>query len=196
MTSHAAPPPLSTVNAAPATDDLPPVPTGAGPRRGALAGATTALVITAGATVFSAVMLVRPAPAALHTVIVPPPAPAYSAAEVAAASERACAAWSVAGEAMARASSAAADAPRSWDDPLTRDAHGYEARTALIESEYLASQVEPAARPELAGAIHDYLVATLDQEDATMHKMGTQVDAAVDRGNTAVDRVNAACGLA
>ena len=39
-------------------------------------------------------------------------------------------------------------------------------------------------------------VATFDQEDATMHKMGTQVDAAVDRGNTAVDKVNAACGLA
>ena len=195
MTTYAASP-LSTGYTPPPTDDFPQVPAGTGPRRGALAGAVTALVIAGAAAVFSAVMLVRPAPAALHTVIVPPPAPAYSAAEVAAASERACAAWSVAGEAMARASSAAADAPRSWDDALTRDAHGYEARTALIESEYLANQVEPAARPELAGAIHDYLVATFDQEDATMHKMGTQVDAAVDRGNTAVDRVNAACGLA
>jgi len=39
-------------------------------------------------------------------------------------------------------------------------------------------------------------VATFDQEDATMHKMGTQVDAAIDRVNAAVDRVNAACGLA
>ena len=194
MTTYTAPP-LSTEYAPPSTDDFPPVPTGARPRS-ALVGAVTALVIAGGAAVFSAVMLVRPAPAALHTVIVPPPTPVYSAAEVTAASERACVAWSIAGESMARASSAAADAPRSWDDPVTRDAHGYEARTALIESEFLASQVGPAVRPELAGAIHEYLVAAFDQEDATMHKMGTQVDAAVDRGNGAVDRVNAACGLA
>ena len=60
---------------------------------------------------FSAVMLVRPAPAALHTLIMPPPAPVYSAAEVTAATERACAAWSVAGEAMTSASNAVADAP-------------------------------------------------------------------------------------
>jgi hypothetical protein len=195
MTSYAAPP-LSTVNAPPATDDLPPVPTGAGPRRGAVAGATTALVITAGVAVFSAVMLVRPGPAALHTVIVPPPAPAYSAAEVAAATERACAAWSVAGEAMTRASNAVADAPPGWDDPVKMDARGTEARTALVESAYLESQVTAPVPPELTSAIHDYLVATFDQEDATMHKMGTQVDAAIDRGNAAKDRVNAACGLA
>src|SRR6185503_9968788 len=125
MTTYAASP-LSTGYTPPPTDDFPPVPTGTGPRRGALAGAVTALVIAGAAAVFSAVILVRPAPAALHTVIVPPPAPAYSAAEVAAATERACAAWSVAGEAMTSASNAAADAPHGWDDPVKMDARGTE----------------------------------------------------------------------
>ena len=195
MTTYAAPPP-STGYTPPPTDEFPPVSAKPGPRRGALAGAVTALVIAGGAAVFSAVMLVRPTPAALHTVIVPPPAPTYSAAEVTAATKRACAAWSVAGEAMISASNAVADAPHGWDDPVKMDARGTEARTALIEGAYLENEVTPPVPPELTSAIHDYLVATFDQEDATMHKMGTQVDAAVGRGNAAIDRVNAACGLA
>jgi hypothetical protein len=195
MTTYAAPP-LSTGYARPPTDDFPPVPAGAEPRRGALVGAVTALVIAGGAVVFSTVMLVRPAPTALHTLIVPPPAPVYSAAEVTTATERACAAWSVAGEAMTSASNAVAAAPHGWDDPVKMDARGTEARTALVEGAYLENQVTPAVPPELTSAIHDYLVATFDQEDATMHKMGTQVDAAIDRVNAAKHRVNAACGLA
>jgi hypothetical protein len=158
-------------------------------------GAVTAFAVAAGAAVFSAVMLARPAPAAVHTVIMPPSAPIYSATEVTAATATACDAWSVAGEAMARASNVAADAPSSWDDPQTRETHGYEARTALIEGAYLEASIQPAAPAELRSAIHDFLVATFDQEDATMHKMGSQVDAAVGRGNIAVGKVNAACGL-
>lgn len=195
MTTYTAPP-LAIGYAPPPTDDFLPVPAGAGPRRGALVGVVTALVIAGGAAVFSAVMLVRPAPAALHTVIVPPPTPVYSATEIATATERACAAWSVAGEAMTSASNAVADAPHGWDDPVKMDARGTEARTALVESAYLENQVTPPVPPELTSAIHDYLVATFDQEDATMHKMGTQVDAAIDRVNAAKHRVNAACGLA
>jgi hypothetical protein len=194
MTTYAAPP-ISPGYAPPPTDELPPIPAARGPRRGALTGAVTAFAVTAGAAVFSAVMLARPAPAALHTVIMPPSAPTYSAAEVTAATTTACDAWSVAGEAMERASNVAADAPSSWDDPQTREAHGYEARTALIESAYLEASIHPATPPGLRSAIHDYLVATFDQEDATMHKMGSQVDAAVDRGDIAVGKVNAACGL-
>jgi hypothetical protein len=97
---------------------------------------------------------------------------------------------------MAQASRGAAAAPSDWTDPQTRAAHGYEARTALVESAFLESQVGPATPPDLATAIHDYLVATFDQEDATMRRVGSQVNAAVDRSNAAVDRVNAACGFA
>jgi len=194
MTTYAAPP-ESTGYSPPPRDDFPPVSAEARPRRGALAGAVTAFVIAGGAAIFSAVMLVRPAPAALHTVIVPPPAPVYSAAEVTAATERACTAWSVAGDAITRASNAVADAPHGWDDPVKMDARGTEARTALVESAYLQSHVAPPVPPELKSAINAYLVATFDQEDATMHKMGTQVDAAIDRVNAAKDRANAACGL-
>ena len=65
------------------------------------------------------------------------------------------------------------------------DARGTEARTALVEGAYLESQVSPQFLRNWLVAIHDYLVATFDQEDATMHKMGTQVDAAIDRVNAA-----------
>src|SRR5262249_13298193 len=122
--------------------------------------------------------------------------PTYSAADASAAKSRACAAWEVTSAAMAKASRSAATAPSDWTDPQTRAAHGYEARTALVESAFLTSQVGPATPRELATAIHDYLVATFDQEDATMRRVGSQVNAAVDRGNSAVDRVNAACGFA
>jgi hypothetical protein len=195
MTSYAAPP-ISPGSALPPTDDLPPIPVADGPRRGALACGVTALVVTAGAAMFSAVMLARPAPAAVHTIVMPPPAPVYSAEEVAAARAQVCKAWEVTSTAMAQATRSAAAAPAEWDDPLTREAHGYEARIALVESSYLESQLAPATPGELASAIHTYLVATFDQEDATMRKMGSQVNAAIDRGNAAIDRVNVACGYA
>jgi hypothetical protein len=153
-------------------------------------------VLAAGAAAFSGAMLVRPAPHAVHTVIVPPPAPAFSGAEVAAAKQRACDAWLVAGGAIAEAGNAVADAPHGWDDPLKMAARGTQARAVLIEGQYLADQVGPATPADLAESIHEYLVATFDQEHATMRKMGTQVDAAIDRGNAAVHKVNAACGLA
>ena len=63
-----------------------------------------AFVLAAGAAAFSAAMLVRPAPHAVHTVIVPPTAPTYSAADASAAKSRACAAWEVTSATMAQAS--------------------------------------------------------------------------------------------
>lgn len=195
MTTYAAPP-IAPGYAPPPTGDLPPVPVTGRPRRGALAGAVTALIVTAGAALFSGVMLARPAPAALHTMVMPPPAPVYSAEEIAAARQKVCEAWEVTSTTMAQATRNAAAAPADWDDPLTREAHGYEARIALVESSYLESLLAPAAPVELASAIHAYLVATFDQEDATMRKMGSQANAAIDRGNAAIDRVNAACGYA
>jgi len=173
-----------------------PVPATNGAGRGALAGAVTALLFTASAAVLSAVILARPAPAALHTVVVPPPAPVYSAEDIAAARAQVCHAWEFTSTTMAQATRNAAAAPAEWDDPLTREAHGYEARIALIESSYLESQLVPATPMELASAINAYLVATFDQEEATIRKMGSQANAAIDQGNAAIDRVNSECGYA
>ena len=159
--------------------------------------AAVALVLAAGAAASSAAMLVRPAPHAVHTVIVPPTAPTYSAADASAAKSRACAAWEVTSSAMAQASRGedTATAPSDWTDPQTRAAHGYEARSASFKALFLeVEEVGPATRQ--TGRDHDYLVATFDQEDATMRRVGSQVNAAVDRSNAAVDRVDAACDFA
>jgi hypothetical protein len=188
MTTYA-PPPTPTPPARP-------VQPAGGARRGLLLAAAAALVLAAGAAAFSWAMLVRPAPHAVHTLIMPPSAPALSGAEVAAAKERACDAWLASGGAIAEAGNAVADAPHGWDDPLKMAARGAQARTVLIEGQYLADQVDPATPADLAESIHEYLVATFDQEHATMQTLGTQVDTAIDRANAAVHKVNAACGLA
>ena len=136
-----------------------------------------------------------PAAAGVHTVVVPPGPSTYTAAEIGSAKQQACAAWLTASTAMAQASNAAADAPRGWDDPAKQEALANEARVALTQTAYLQSRVGPATPPEVAGPIHDYVVATFDQEEATMRRMGSLVDAAIDRANAATDKVNAACGM-
>ncbi|KMV22059.1 hypothetical protein ACT16_13090 [Mycobacterium heckeshornense] len=88
-----------------------------------------------------------------------------------------------------------AEAPRGWEDPRKKEALGYEARTTLVENAFLESQVSAATPPQVAGLIHDYVVANWDQEEATMRRMGSQVDAAIDRGNAAIEKLNAVCGL-
>ncbi|MDO3240974.1 hypothetical protein P5W04_12680 [Mycobacteroides abscessus subsp. abscessus] len=76
------------------------------------------------------------------------------------------------------------------------DARGVEARTALVQMAYLKSQVDPATPQDIAAGVHEYLVATVDQEEAAMRRMGSQVDAAIDRANVAVETVNKLCGFA
>lgn len=158
--------------------------------------AGSALVVCALAVAVSAVGLILPDVPAQHIVIVPPAAPVYSAAETAAAKDRACTAWLSSSEAMARASNAVADAPPGWDNLETKDAIGVEARTALVQIAYLKSQVGSATPQDIAAGVHDYLVATVDQEEAAMRRMGSQVDAAIDRVNVAVESVNKLCGFA
>ena len=73
-----------------------------------------------------------------------------------------------------------ANAPGDWNSPIFQDAVAFEARTNLTQTAYLRGQVGPATPPEIAVPIHDYLVATFDQEDATMRRMNSQRDAAID----------------
>jgi hypothetical protein len=141
-----------TTYASPPTGYAPPPPTPPSPilpvrpderPRWGLLVAAVALVLAAGAAAFSAAILVRPPSRAVHTVIMPPTAPTYSAADASAAKSRACAAWEVTSSTMAQASRSAATATSDWTDPQTRAAHGYEARTALVESSLLERSAPP-----------------------------------------------------
>jgi len=158
--------------------------------------ACAVLAVSAGAAVFSGVVLARPqVPVAETVTVVPPAPPTFTPAEVTAAKQQACAAWNTATTSSARAGDAVTNAPKDWNNPVTQDAIALEARTNVTEGAYLRQQVGPATPPEIALPIHNYLVAISDQEDATMRRMGTQVDAAIDRENAATDEVNAACGF-
>ncbi|MGV7254549.1 hypothetical protein PJI20_10295 [Mycobacterium kansasii] len=163
--------------------------------RGAAVAAWAVLAVSAAAVVFSGIVLVRPETPGVHTVVVPPAPPTFTAAEIANAKQEACAAWVSASTTMAAAGKAVADAPGGWNNPETQDAIAFEARTTLVQSAYLRSKVGPATPPEIAQPIHDYLVASFEQEDATMRRVGSERNAAIDRSNVAVDKVNAACGL-
>jgi hypothetical protein len=195
MTTYTAPPPVVVPpNQPPPPSPLAPPPVRTG--RGGLLLACLALILALAAAVFGGVVLARPVVPVAETVMVVPPAPpTFSPAEVAAAKQQACAAWNTASTTSARAGDAVTNAPKDWNNPVTQDAVGVEARTNLTQSTYLRGQIVAATPPEIAGPIHDYLVAIFDQEDATMRRMGSQVDAAIDRENAATDTVNAACGL-
>ncbi|WP_067856809.1 hypothetical protein [Mycolicibacterium wolinskyi] len=157
--------------------------------------ASAALAISALASIVSAAALIRPDKAAEHTVIVPAPPPTYSAAESATAKEQACTAWLSASEAMAKTGNAVANAPLGWDEPETKEAIGMEARTALVQKAYLMSQVGPATPHETREGIREFVLAHGDYEEATMRRMGSEADAAIDRMNAAVKTVNTTCGL-
>jgi hypothetical protein len=188
------PPAVVPPHQPPPPSSLPPPPVRTG--RGGLLLACLALILALAAAAFSGVVLARPVVPVSETVmVVPPDPPTFSPAEVAAAKQQACAAWNTASTTSARGGDAVTNAPKDWNSPIFQDAVVFEARTNLTQSTYLRGQVGPATPPEIAGPIHDYLVAIFDQEDATMRRMGTQVDAAIDRENAATDKVNAACGL-
>ena len=118
-------------------------------------------------------------------VIMPPSAPYTAPRRSLLRLRTACAAWSVAGEAMHERKQCRCGCSTWLGRPSEDGCTGNEARTALIEGAYLENQVEPAVPRNCVVQFMTYLVATFDQEDATMHKMGTQVDAAIDRVNAA-----------
>jgi hypothetical protein len=134
-----------------------------------------------------------PQAAPLHTVIVPAGPTTYSSDQIAAAKQQTCAAWKVTSARMSEASAAAAATPQDWNNPQAQQALAAEARITVAESEYLRNQVSEATPPELTGPISDYLVASFDMEHWTMRRRGTQRDAAIDRGNAAANKVDAAC---
>ena len=167
----------------------------AGPNRGVVLAAAIALAVCAVSALFSAFGFVSSPAAPTHTLIVPPPPTTHSATELAAAKRMACDAWATATSTIAEANRAAADAPLNWNDPQTMQALSSEARITLVQTDYLRSRVTSATPADIAMGIHDYVVASVDQEEATLRRAGSQVNAAVDRANVAIDKVNAACGL-
>ncbi|MGO9101419.1 MAG: hypothetical protein ACLP9Y_18980 [Mycobacterium sp.] len=160
--------------------------------RKALIASWGAVIVCGGAAVTSAIALTTPGGRPVHTVIV---SPTLTREQVAAAEKRTCDAWQLTSTRMAEAGNAVASAPHGWDDARKREAIAAEARTTLVETAYLQTQMGPATPREITVPVHDYLVASFDMENATMHEKGYARNDAIDRVNAATNKVNAACGM-
>lgn len=160
--------------------------------RGTLLAAAGAVIVSAIAAAVSAAALATPAKVPVHTVIV---SATFTAEQIGAAKKQACDAWAIASEVLAQAATAVADAPRGWTDPVKQQALAAEARSTLVETAYLRSNIRPETPAELRKPLDDYLVATSDQEDATTHMRGHARNDAIDRVNDATERANVVCGI-
>lgn len=94
---------------------------------------------------------------------------------------------------MDKASTVVAQAPKNWNAPETQEALADEARVIMVESAYLRHNLPAETPPDVRAGIDEYLGASLDMENATTHRKGTDRDAAIDRANEAENKVTAAC---
>lgn len=161
-------------------------------RRLVLASAWVAVVVCGAAAAISAFTLAQPTARPVHTVLV---SPTFTTEQIAAAKKRACAAWDVTATKLDAAATDVANAPHGWNDPVKREAVAAEARAILVEIAYLRTQLSPATPEELTIPIHEYIVASFDQENATLHLKGSARVEAIRRGNAAAARLDAVCGL-
>lgn len=121
---------------------------------------------------------------------------APSAAEVTAAKEDACNAWTAASAALNAARHPFVESPPNWDNPITINALARAQAGALIQVEYLRQHVPSATPPNVAGPIADYIAAAIDTVAADgQHKSAAVANAAAERGTKAAAKIRAACGI-
>jgi hypothetical protein len=167
---------------------------GRGPGRGDWVAAWLLLVLCATAVVMAAAALARAQdPPRQPAAVTPPAPPAYTSAEVDAATAKTCAAWWTASEAMNDAANAVIDTPVGWDNPVRRQARDREADVSLTQTAYLKNQVDPATPAELRRILGQYHALTFAKLDASVHRLGTQVDALIAQQNGVMRDIDAMC---
>lgn len=124
---------------------------------------------------------------------VTPPAPTYTSDEAAAATSKTCAAWWSASEAMNAAANAVIDTPVGWDNPVRQQARAREADVALTQTAYLKNQIGQATAAEVRRLLDQYNALTFAKLDASVHRLGTQVDALIAEQNRVIRDIDALC---
>jgi hypothetical protein len=133
----------------------------------------------------------------------PPPrvaAAAPSAADVAAAKKEACGAWNAAFAAIVAARQPFVDKTHpgvafDWNDPLIMFTLAQAQAGISAQLEYLRGHLAPATPPQVAGPVRDFIAATSDVIAADgQHQPAPLTDTAAERFNTAVTKIQAACG--
>lgn len=169
----------------------PPHPVAAGPSRLVVGAAAVSLIASLGSATFAGISW-----ASTHSGSAPATTSATTspnAGAVAAARTEACQMWSRSANLMDKASTVVAQAPKNWNAPETQEALADEARVIMVESAYLRHNLPAETPPDVRAGIDEYLGASLDMENATTHRKGTDRDAAIDRANEAENKVTAAC---
>jgi hypothetical protein len=167
-------------------------------RRTGIVAAAGAFVIALAATTGAVLTLTHPVTPAQHTINVVPPRPAtYSSTEIQAAKDTACNTWDQAARTLAstsRGRAALADQTGAGS-PETRSARSSEKLVGLSQITYLRSQISPATPAEVLTPIDNWITAQIDSFHGANVRDWTASTAALDRGNTLVDVIDAECGL-
>lgn len=149
-----------------------------------------AVVLAVAAVVMGALAWTRPDPAPVTTTVTPS-APVYSAEEVSAARDEACAAAKSVVAAVYEASVPLVAALPNRDSPEYKAALANEQAVVLVEMEYLRLHIPPATPREIADPMGDYIDATLAVLAADTSGQDRNLPA--QQGQTAMDKAHAAC---
>lgn len=149
-----------------------------------------AIVLAVAAVVMGALAWTRPDPAPVTTTVTPS-APSYSAEEVSAARDDACAAAKSVVAAVYEASVPLVAALPNRESPEYKAALANEQAVVLVEMEYLRLHTPPATPRDIADPMTDYINATLAVLAADTSGQDRNLPA--QQGQTAMDEVHAAC---
>lgn len=149
-----------------------------------------AVVLAVAAVVMGALAWTRPDPTPVTTTVTPS-APTYSAEDVSAARDDACASAKSVVAAVYEASVPLVAALPNRDSPEYKAALANEQAVVLVEMEYLRLHTPPATPREIAEPMTDYINATLAVLAADTSGQDRNLPA--QQGQTAMDKVHAAC---
>jgi hypothetical protein len=128
------------------------------------------------------------------------PAPAPSAAEIAAARKDACDAWTAASTSMVATRQPFLDKTQpgltwDWNDPVIASALAQAQTGILAQVEYLGQHVPPAAPAEVAVPIREFISANVDLIALDGQRQPAAAsNAAAGRSNAAAAKIRTACG--
>lgn len=149
-----------------------------------------AVVLAVAAVVMGALALTRPDPTPVTTTVTPS-APTYSAEEISAARDEACAAAKTVVAAVYEASVPLVAALPNRESPEYRAALANEQAVVLVEMEYLRLHTPPATPSDIAEPMTDYINATLAVLAADTNGQDRNLPA--QRSQTAMDKITTAC---
>jgi hypothetical protein len=118
---------------------------------------------------------------------------APDAGQIAAARTKACQMWRTSANLMDDATNVVAQAPKNWSAPETQEALAAEARVVMVESAYLRHNLPAETPSDVRAAIDEYLVASVDMENATARRKGSARDIAINQANQAESKITTAC---